>query len=105
MKKQNHIPDHGITFFQAFKVWLRVALLSFGGPAGQISVMHRILVDQKRWIDEGRFLHALNYCMLFAGARGDAISNLYWMDPPWCSRGPGSRGFICFTWFYIYLDS
>ncbi len=67
MKKQNHIPDHGITFFQAFKVWLRVALLSFGGPAGQISVMHRILVDQKRWIDEGRFLHALNYCMLLPG--------------------------------------
>ena len=55
---------HGISFREAFHVWLRVALLSFGGPAGQIAVMHRILVEEKRWISESRFLHALNYCML-----------------------------------------
>jgi chromate transporter len=48
-------------------VWVRVALLSFGGPAGQIAVMHRILVEEKRWISERRFLHALNYCMLLPG--------------------------------------
>ena len=47
-------------------MWCRVALLSFGGPAGQIAVMHRILVDEKRWIGEQRFLHALNFCMLAA---------------------------------------
>jgi chromate transporter len=58
---------HGISFGEAFRVWLRVALLSFGGPAGQIAVMHRILVEEKKWISESRFLHALNYCMLLPG--------------------------------------
>src|SRR6185437_7105652 len=48
----------------ATRTWVRVALLSFGGPAGQIAVMHRIIVDEKRWVSEERFLHALNYCML-----------------------------------------
>jgi chromate transporter len=60
-------PGHGIGFGDAFRVWLRVALLSFGGPAGQIAVMHRILVEEKNWISESRFLHALNYCMLLPG--------------------------------------
>ena len=60
---------HGISFGEAFRVWLRVALLSFGGPAGQIAVMHRILVEEKNWISESRFLHALNYCMLLPGRR------------------------------------
>ena len=54
------LPDHGVSLAAAFRVWLRVAALSFGGPAGQIAVMHRILVEEKRWISEGRFLHALN---------------------------------------------
>ncbi len=47
--------------------WSRIAALSFGGPAGQIAVMHRILVDEKRWIDDARFLHALNFCMILPG--------------------------------------
>src|SRR6185437_406591 len=51
----------------ATRTWVRVALLSFGGPAGQIAVMHRIIVDEKRWVSEERFLHALNYCMLLPG--------------------------------------
>src|SRR5258706_14402619 len=58
---------HGVSFGEAVRVWTRVALLSFGGPAGQIAVMHRILVEEKRWIGETRFLHALNYCMLLPG--------------------------------------
>ena len=49
---------------EAVRVWTRIALLSFGGPAGQIAVMHRILVDELRWISDVRFLHALNYCHL-----------------------------------------
>src|SRR3989440_8584083 len=60
-------PAHGVSLKNAFWVWLRVALLSFGGPTGQIAVMHRILVEEKRWISESRFLHALNYCMLLPG--------------------------------------
>ena len=62
-------PVHGVTLSVAFRVWLRVALLSFGGPAGQIAVMHKILVDQKKWVSENRFLHALNYCSFCRGRK------------------------------------
>src|SRR5467141_2897422 len=65
---------HGIRFSEAFRVWLRVALLSFGGPAGQIAVMHRILVEEKNWISESRFLHALNYCMLLPGPEAQQLA-------------------------------
>ena len=54
---------------EAAKTWARVAALSFGGPAGQIAVMHRILVEEKRWIGENRSLHARNYCILFPHPR------------------------------------
>ena len=59
---------------EAFRTWLRVASLSFGGPAGQIAVMHRILVEEKRWISEKRFLHALNYCMLLPGPEAQQLA-------------------------------
>jgi chromate transporter len=65
---------HGVTLLDAFWVWLRVASLSFGGPAGQIAVMHRIVVDEKRWIGEERFLHALNYCMLLPGPEAQQLA-------------------------------
>lgn len=59
---------------QATRVWVRIAALSFGGPAGQIAVMHRILVEEKRWIGETRFLHALNYCMLLPGPEAQQLA-------------------------------
>ena len=55
-------------------MWLRVGVLSFGGPAGQIAVMHRIVVEEKRWISEARFLHALDYCMLLPGAEAQKLA-------------------------------
>ncbi len=64
----------GVPFREAFRTWVRVALLSFGGPAGQIAVMHRILVDEKKWISEERFLHALNYCMLLPGPEAQQLA-------------------------------
>ena len=67
-------PQHGVALPEAFWVWLRVAALSFGGPAGQIAVMHRILVEEKRWIGENRFLHALNYCMLLPGPEAQQLA-------------------------------
>jgi chromate transporter len=67
-------PSHGVSLGVAFRVWLRVAALSFGGPAGQIAVMHRILVEEKRWISESRFLHALNYCMLLPGPEAQQLA-------------------------------
>ncbi|HUG75853.1 MAG TPA: chromate efflux transporter [Burkholderiales bacterium] len=63
-----------VTFAEARAVWWRVALLSFGGPAGQIAVMHRILVEEKKWISESRFLHALNYCMLLPGPEAQQLA-------------------------------
>ena len=67
-------PAHGVSFAEAVRVWARVAALSFGGPAGQIAVMHRILVEEKRWIGENRFLHALNYCMLLPGPEAQQLA-------------------------------
>src|SRR5882757_719223 len=66
--------DHGVPFGEAMKVWARVAVLSFGGPAGQIAVMHRIIVEEKRWIGETRFLHALNYCTLLPGPEAQQLA-------------------------------
>ena len=68
-------PMHAVSMAQAFRVWLRVASMSFGGPAGQIAVMHRIIVEEKRWIGETRFLHALNYCMLLPGPEAQQLAS------------------------------
>lgn len=63
-----------VTWSESFRVWVRVALLSFGGPAAQIAVMHRILVDEKKWLDERRFLNSLNFCMLLPGPEAQQLA-------------------------------
>jgi chromate transporter len=63
-----------VLFFEALKFWLRLGFISFGGPAGQIAIMHRELVEEKRWISESRFLHALNYCMLLPGPEAQQLA-------------------------------
>ncbi|HEY0085959.1 MAG TPA: chromate efflux transporter [Allosphingosinicella sp.] len=72
--EQSGAQGHGIGFGEAVRVWARIAALSFGGPAGQIAVMHRILVEEKKWIGEERFLHALNYCMLLPGPEAQQLA-------------------------------
>jgi chromate transporter len=62
------------TFREATKVWARIGLLSFGGPAGQIALMHKELVEDRRWIGEQRFLHALNYCMVLPGPEAQQLA-------------------------------
>ncbi len=62
------------SFREAFWVWLKIGFLSFGGPAGQIALMHRMLVEERRWISETRFLHALNYCMLLPGPEAQQLA-------------------------------
>jgi chromate transporter len=62
------------TFAEATRVWARIGLLSFGGPAGQIALMHKELVEERRWIGEQRFLHALNYCMLLPGPEAQQLA-------------------------------
>ncbi len=71
---QSDSTGHGVSFREAAWTWARIAALSFGGPAGQIAVMHRILVEEKRWIGEERFLHALNYCMLLPGPEAHELA-------------------------------
>jgi chromate transporter len=63
-----------VPFAEAFRFWLKLGFISFGGPAGQIAIMHRELVEQKRWISEKRFLHALNYCMLLPGPEAQQLA-------------------------------
>ncbi|WP_425374914.1 chromate efflux transporter [Methylobacterium segetis] len=67
-------PPAPVTLRQALPVWARIAALSFGGPAGQIAVMHRVLVEEKRWVSESRFLHALNFCTLLPGPEAQQLA-------------------------------
>jgi chromate transporter len=62
------------TFREALLVWLKIGFINFGGPAGQIALMHRIVVEEKRWVSETRFLHALNYCMLLPGPEAQQLA-------------------------------
>jgi chromate transporter len=102
-------PVAPVTLKEAFWVWLRIAALSFGGPAGQIAVMHRILVDEKRWIGEHRFLHALNYCMLLPGPEAQQLATyIGWLMHK--TRGgivagalfvlPGALSIMALSWIY-----
>src|SRR3989442_8745670 len=98
-----------VSLGEAFWVWLRIAALSFGGPAGQIAMMHRILVDERRWIGEHRFLHALNYCMLLPGPEAQQLATyIGWLMHK--TRGgiiagalfvlPGAVSIMVLSWIY-----
>lgn len=63
-----------VTFSEAFRFWLKLGFISFGGPAGQIAIMHQELVERRHWISEKRFLHALNYCMLLPGPEAQQLA-------------------------------
>src|SRR6185295_1705694 len=63
-----------VAFGEALRVWFKIGCLGFGGPAGQIALMHRILVDEKRWVEESRYLHALNFCMLLPGPEAQKLA-------------------------------
>ena len=68
------------SFGEAFMVWLKIGCINFGGPAGQIALMHRVVVDEKKWVDEARFLHALNFCMLLPGPEAQKLATyLGWL--------------------------
>src|SRR5688500_16518832 len=62
------------TFAEAFRFWLKLGFISFGGPTGQIAIMHKELVENRRWISEARFLHALNFCMLLPGPEAQQLA-------------------------------
>jgi chromate transporter len=102
-------PAHGVSLGRALQVWLRVAALSFGGPAGQIAVMHRIIVDEKKWVGESRFLHALSYCMLLPGPEAQQLATyIGWLMHRWpgaiMAGGlfvlPGVIAILALSWVY-----
>ena len=104
--------DHGVPFSEAMKVWARVAALSFGGPAGQIAVMHRIIVEEKKWIGEQRFLQALNYCTLLPGPEATQLAiYIGWLMHR--TKGglfagtlfvlPGLLAIMALSWIYVLL--
>lgn len=73
-------PPAPVTFAEAFRFWIKLGFISFGGPAGQIAIMHSELVERRRWISERRFLHALNYCMLLPGPEAQQLATyLGWL--------------------------
>src|SRR5437660_12780735 len=103
------LPAHGVSFAEALRVWMRVAALSFGGPAGQIAVMHRIIVDEKGWVGERRFLHALSYCMLLPGPEATQLAiYIGWLMHRWpggiAAGGlfvlPGIVALVALSWVY-----
>ena len=74
MDESGHVEKRRVPFWEAFKYWLKLGCISFGGPAGQIAIMHKELVDKRRWLSEERFLHALNYCMLLPGPEAQQLA-------------------------------
>ncbi|MFY8135340.1 MAG: chromate transporter, partial [Aquimonas sp.] len=101
-----------VDFREALAVWWRIGWLSFGGPAGQIALMHRLLVEEKRWIDESRFLHALNYCMLLPGPEAQQLATYV----GWLLHGvrggvvagvlfilPGALAMLALSFIYVLL--
>ena len=73
-ENQEAAKPQAVSFWNAFLFWLKLGFISFGGPAGQISIMHQELVENRRWISERRFLHALNYCMLLPGPEAQQLA-------------------------------
>mgnify|MGYP002629684600 CR=1 FL=1 len=103
-----------VSFKEALAVWWRIGLLSFGGPAGQIALMHHIIVDEKKWLDESRFLHALNYCMLLPGPEAQQLATYI----GWLLHGvrggvtagllfilPGAVAILGLSWLYVLLGN
>jgi chromate transporter len=105
---------HGVSFGEAMRVWARVAALSFGGPAGQIAVMHRIVVEEKKWIGEQRFLQALNYCTLLPGPEAQQLATyIGWLMHR--TKGglvagtlfvlPGLIAIMALSWIYVLFGN
>src|SRR3972149_3546620 len=102
----------GVPLGEAFRFWLKLGFISFGGPAGQIAIMHQELVERRRWISERRFLHALNYCMLLPGPEATQLATYigWMMHRTWGGVIAGTLFvlpslfiLILLTWIYMAL--
>ncbi len=106
--------DSPVSFSAALRLWLQIGLVSFGGPAGQIAVMHRVLVEDRKWISEERFLQGLNYCMLLPGPEAQQLAiYLGWLlhrTKGGLAAGilfilPGALLILALSFLYIYLGT
>jgi chromate transporter len=73
-ERRHEAPQHGVSFREAARFWVKLGFINFGGPAGQIALMHEEVVERRRWVSNGRFLHALNYCMLLPGPEAQQLA-------------------------------
>src|SRR5207253_8149654 len=100
------------SFGEAFRLWAKLGFINVGGPAGQIAMMHRMLVDEKRWISENRFLQALNYCTLLPGPEAQQLATyIGWLMHK--TKGgliagtlfvlPGLIAIMALSWIYVLL--
>src|SRR5574343_1364584 len=110
MNRASHDAPAPASFWQAFRFWLKLGFISFGGPAGQIAIMHEELVERRRWISEKRFLHALNYCMLLPGPEAQQLATyIGWlMHRSWGGIVAGALFvlpslFILIAWSWVYI--
>src|SRR4249920_1241122 len=103
-----------VGFWAAFGFWLKLGFISFGGPAGQIAIMHTELVERRRWISEQRFLHALNYCMVLPGPEAQQLATyIGWlMHRTWGGLAAGGLFvlpslfiLIALSWLYVAYGS
>jgi len=110
MSDETPITPRPVSLREAFGYWLKLGFVSFGGPAGQIAMMHQELVERRRWISEQRFLHALNYCMLLPGPEAQQLATYI----GWLMHGvrggvmagvlfvlPSLFVLIALTWIYL----
>src|SRR5687767_1926371 len=107
-------PRRAPTFAEAFRFWLKLGFISFGGPTGQIAIMHQELVEKKRWISEARFLHALNYCMLLPGPEAQQLATyIGWLLHKTWGGGVAGALFVlpsacilwALSWIYVSFGS
>ncbi len=101
-----------VGFREAVAVWWRIGLLSFGGPAGQIALMHRMIVEERGWLDETRFLHALNYCILLPGPEAQQLATYIGWQLHGVRGGlvagtlfilPGAVAMLALSWLYVLV--
>jgi len=95
MRSESH-DVQSVSLRTALPTWIRVAALSFGGPAGQIAVMHRLVVEEQEWVSEERFLHAMSYCMLLPGPEAQQLATYL----GWLLRG-AHGGFVAGCLFIL----
>jgi hypothetical protein len=103
LKEDNEIKSKP-KFSDTIKFWIQLGFISFGGPAGQIALMHETIVEKKNWLTEKKFLNALNFCILLTWARSSTTRYIYRLATPWRERWFSGWNSIYTSSFYFFMD-